>query len=311
MYALTGIAMGAERFEPLFMITHFSGTCEVKTPDSDSFVAAVQSKAYPYGTTVKTGAKSSANIEFSKNNTCRLLANSKMELTENSKNPKLKHLLLDFGKVEVSLDEELKETGNQIRIKTPTAICDAPGTRFTVAVQIEQDLKIAAFLVKNGVIKVWGDHFTVPELVKDGSVSIAASRDMSFIRLRNLKGKYKVQIRDEKGEPRLVDTEPGTTLKIHQRWSPDGKSLMVTTVLVSPDGELQESLTHTVDADALADIPKEFLPERPEVDDEDEKETETTTTTVPEKVTVVTTTTSTSTTTTTTTVPSVTPVGRF
>ncbi len=307
---MVGFTMAAEPFEPVFLLKQYNGKCQVKTPDSRSFVTAMQNRAYPYGTILKTGAETVVHLEFSKNNTCKVMANTTLELAEDSKNKKLKRLLLDVGKIEVTLDEELKETGNKIQVMTPTSICDAPGTRFTVAVQVEQDLKIAAFLVSKGIIKVWGEHFTVPELVKDGSVSIAASSDMSFIRLRNLKGKYKVEIRDENGEPRIVDTEPGATFKIHQRWSPDGKYLLVTTVLVSPDGELQESITHKVEADALTDVPEELLPEKPEVVVEEEETGETTTTTG-QGVTVVTTTTSTTTTTTTTTVPSVTPVGRF
>jgi hypothetical protein len=150
-------------------------------------------------------------------------------------------------------------------------------------------------------------------------MSIAASRDMSFIRLRNLAGGYRILIEEEEEAPREVETEAGSVLKIYQRWSPEGDKLMVTMVLVSPEGELKESISYTIAAEKL---PGYFLPPRPEKPEEEPEETTTTTvkeepeettTTTGEDEPIVTTTTSTTTTTTTTTTiaPPVTPVGRM
>ena len=213
----SAVSMAAP-FEELFRIEKITGTCTVQTPGSSAFVEAVDGNAYPYGTKVRTGRKSSAQITFSEGNTCRVLANAVLAINKDTKNEKLKSVVLDTGKVEVKLEPEFHKTNNDsLDIITPTAICGAIGCTFSVDSRKEkvdkEELLVTVVMCDDGQILVSGQDFKAPMDTEDGLL-IATPTDKSFIRLKNIKGVYNVEVHDAEGNPNLLELKVGSVVKI-------------------------------------------------------------------------------------------------
>lgn len=124
-----------------FKAVALEGTAQIKVGDAAAQPIELD-KQYPFGATVMTGRNSWVNLEFNQGNTFRLLARSSLEITEDVKNPKLKKLSLETGKVEIKLDDFPKD--HKLQVETPTAVCGAVGTRFVVEFENDENETIAA-----------------------------------------------------------------------------------------------------------------------------------------------------------------------
>ncbi|MBT3191624.1 MAG: hypothetical protein HN341_03630 [Verrucomicrobia bacterium] len=255
-------------FEPLFRVIKVTGECTVKLPDGDAFVPAEESKAYPYGTAVRTGMRSSLVIIFSEGNLCRVLANANLTMSEGISNKKLKIIRLNEGEVEVELLEDFHTDGNALNVETATAICGAIGCKFRVASKTEADLRIIIVRVIEGLIRIHGENFAATELAKDDWLSLLSPPDRSFLRLKTMKGEFDITIKDEDGNDRNVPTEEGTVLKIWQREVPGTDQRVVVAELTGPDGRLIETVTVTYDPDESPSFPGQG-PDDPDWDGDD------------------------------------------
>jgi hypothetical protein len=103
-------------------------TARIRTSPKGKYVAVEAGKVYKFPVTLKSN-KSQIFIQFSANNTARLLPNTVIQLTSAKvKHPKLKLLT---GKIALELDNFPKD--HKIEVSTPTAVCGAVGTRFEVS----------------------------------------------------------------------------------------------------------------------------------------------------------------------------------
>ncbi len=294
--AFSAIAASAVTLDPVFRLTQIQGACQVRRPDDSAFSPAEDGRAYPYGTRIRTGADSTAVIVMAEENTCRILANANLVLTE-AETRTHKRLLLDAGEVEIRLTEGFHTNGNKLDVETATSIATPEGTHFRVAVQFQEDLLVVIIRCLDGSLRVYGRvfGFLIETLARDQWVSLISPSDHSFLRLKNLKGTYRVRIPEGDGLERVIETTEGVTLKIWQQEIPDSDMIAVSVAITDKDGRLLETVVATIPRGPRLDYP-----------DDDENG-------VPPKhkkqadfSDVVTTTT----TTTTTTIPSPTPVGR-
>lgn len=246
--ALVGLAMNSyAEFEPLFKITKITGECQVRKPGDGAFSPAEDNKAYPYGTRIKTGMRSTAVVVFSEDNTCRILANAELTIAEGTIDKSLKRILLDEGEVEVELDEEFDKSGDKLNVETATAICGAIGCHFRVASQMEDELRVIIVRCVDGSIRVTGQFFNIAEMGKDDWVSLISPDDQSFLRLKNMKGEFSVLLREGESGERTVETEEGMVLKIWQQDLPGTDKIAVSVSIVDKDGRLIETIVATID----------------------------------------------------------------
>ncbi len=105
--------------------------------DGKEYKPLREGTAYPYGTLIKTGRGTTVDIAFSPENVCRLMPRTRLAIVMDIKNPKLKRLKLEKGKVAIKLDNWPK--GHQLRVETPTAVCGALGTRFSISFEDDTD----------------------------------------------------------------------------------------------------------------------------------------------------------------------------
>ncbi len=244
---LAATAVAQRQLDPVFQITSVNGDCKISIPGQQAFMAAEEFKAYPYGSRVRTGMKSSLVITISEGNIVRVLANADVVMDENTTDTKIKNVRLNEGEVEIELNRTFYEGGNALNVETATAICGAVGTHFRVASRLEQDLRIVIFRVLRGLIRVYGENFEVAEMKADTWLSLLSPADRSFLRLKSEKGEFDVRVKNEDGTDRTLETKQGAVIQIWQREVPDTGERIITIVLTSPEGEMLESITVTLD----------------------------------------------------------------
>ncbi len=232
-------------FEPLFQVTGITGSCSLQRPSEKAFSPAKMQKAYPFGTKITTGPKSSLTIQFSKGNTCRILANSILSVDQNSADSKIKIIRLTDGEVALDLKEDYHKDGNDLNVETATAVFNAIGCKFRVASKSEQGLRVVIARVQEGKIAVHGDNFLVKELGKDDWLSLLSPADRAFLRIKTLKGEFPVTIKDKNMQDKEVQTETGTVLKIWQQVVPETQQRVVTVIITDPKGTLVNTYTVT------------------------------------------------------------------
>ncbi len=261
LFVVTAIGANAfASFEPLFQVIKVTGECSLKIPKGNDFVPAEESKAYPYGTKVRTGMRSSLVIVFSEGNVCRVLANADLTMSESTTNKKLKIIRLNEGEVEVELLEDFHSDGNALNVETATAICGAIGCKFRVASKTEEQLRIIIIRCIEGMIRVNGENFSAAELDEGDWLSLLTPPDLSFLRLKTMQGEFEITIKDENLGDRNLPTEEGTVLKIWQRRIPGTGQRVVVAELTGPDGKLIATVTATFKADSTTTLPVQDKP---------------------------------------------------
>lgn len=117
-----------------FTALEVRGRCQVI---QDGSTAPLEiGKIYPFGTTLETERRSMAKLQFSNDNVFQLLARTRLTITEDANNPKLKILQLQKGQVDLTLDQFPDD--HELQVETPTAVCGAVGTRFVVSFEQEE-----------------------------------------------------------------------------------------------------------------------------------------------------------------------------
>ena len=249
-------------FEPLFRVIKVTGECSLKRPKEGDFAAAVEAKAYPYGTKIRTGMRSSLVVVFSEGNVCRVLANADLTMSQGTSNKKLKIIRLNEGTVEVDLKEDFHSDGNALNVETATAICGAIGCKFSVKSMTEDALRLILISCFEGKIRVNGDNFSAAELDEGDWLSLLTPPDLSFLRLKTERGEFEITIKDENHEDKNVPTEKGTVLKIWQREVPGTGQIVIVAEVTGPDGKLISTDTVTLDARTKPTQPPQGRQER-------------------------------------------------
>ena len=226
---------------PEFTISGVSGQCKIKTPNSADFVAAEQGKTYVYGSVLKTGADSSAVVQFSEGNECQVMAGAAVLVGEDARDASIKRLGLEEGTIRVSLQETFHKN-NGLQVDTGVALVESIGSKFSAGVRTDADIKMLVLIVDAGMLKVQGKHspvkgFDVKILKAGDALSIATSLAKRWIRLKNVRGIFEVMLRGEDGGWREVDIEKEEVIKIVITESDDKDKYILTIMIVAADGK--------------------------------------------------------------------------
>jgi hypothetical protein len=153
----------------------------------DSYASAASGKTYPLGWWARTGSDR-LNIEFNEQNVFRLLPKSEVQITgEGAANTKFRRILnLKSGGVDLDLPT-IKTTGSKVEVQTPTAICGAVGTVFTV------NADTGNFNVREGRISAQskGDDSFAAQSV-NGSFTLNPGKENGFSNASNVSGSFSV-----------------------------------------------------------------------------------------------------------------------
>ena len=241
---LQSAAVTAAPFDPEFKIERIAGECSVKAPGAADFVAAEAGKAYPYGTEIKTGAKSSAVLVLSQGNECQVLAGAQLVVTEKAADKKFKRIRLVEGRVDVALEKDFQKS-NGFDVETPTAICGAVGSKLTVASKPSDGKLVDVFSCTEGLMNVAdGQYFSAPDMDTGDQLSVTCPNDRSYLRLRNSAGEYELVLTGPDGAPRRVKTKQDTVVIIHVKKSATGDKFQIAVVVEREKGKTDESWSY-------------------------------------------------------------------
>ncbi len=248
---LFGGTLSAAPFEPLFQLQGLDGKVMVQAPGSGNMVKAEENRAYPYGTRVQTDKRGSVVILLSEGNTVTLAASTTVKLDENATDKTRKILVVDSGSVDIKLDTEFHQS-NGFDVITPVAVCKAIGCEFNVATRSEPEIDVTSFAMTEGTVAASGPDFKVPAMDADDELTVTTAKDGSFSRLEIEKGEVDIEIRNTDGTPKVKTMSEGGLLKMWRRTSEAGGKRIVTILVTTPDGTLEEAITYTEDIVAVA-----------------------------------------------------------
>lgn len=130
-----GVAVAATEssFENFTVREVRGDACEILPAGSTAWAAARDGERHKAGSRGRTGARSSFVAAFDENNQFRLLPDTEVKVQTSTRDPKFRKVIslnMDRGSVEVDLKAFPKN--HQLKVQTPTAVCGAVGTEFTV-----------------------------------------------------------------------------------------------------------------------------------------------------------------------------------
>lgn len=239
-------SLHAAPFELLWKAGSGAGESSVKVPDSTGADKVESGRAYPYGSTITTPAGASLPIELGPGNEVTLGGNGNLRTAVDPKDSKKKLLTLDSGKLDVVLlpeyaaENTLDVAGTCLR----TSFTKGGKASFETAEEVE--LKVFVVTCGDANLAVVGPQFTIATLDKDDVLSAACSPDMTYLRLKNVKGAFEANIRNEAGESEPIAMEPGAVIKIHQKRSEIENTVMVTILICGADDSVKRAITYNV-----------------------------------------------------------------
>ena len=236
--------LAAAPFDPLFRVMNPSGQCEVIRPGSASAEPAARNHAYPYGTTVYTGPRSSAIIMLSRSDAVQMGPETIVTMASDPDNPQRKILRLKRGRIVGSLD-----AGNEpdaLTIETPVARAQALQGRSSFQLRDTGDAFTLDARSETGSMTMSGPQFRLPEIKNGFSVRITTTRDNSMTRILNTLGAYVVLIENGTPDPLIIDSNTRAAIRIWREHAPVGGRLIVSVLATGADGKGQECFAFAV-----------------------------------------------------------------
>ena len=239
-------SLQAQSFDIMFRVSSLKGTCQVKTPGRANFEAALNGKAYPFGTIIRTGEDGSGYIVLSQDDTLRMSSLCEVAVSGSEDSPvgPKRVVRLEAGRLEIAVREGLAEKA--LIVETGVASCDGFAGHSSLELQKNQksakdklDLRLLA-RTDNGVLHVYGPQFNIPKLRSGAALRIESSTDRSITRLINEAGDYKVEIDNGTDTPDTLDSTARSTVRISREQAAVGGKLAVFVLETVPDGKGRE-----------------------------------------------------------------------
>ncbi|MDA0323901.1 MAG: FecR domain-containing protein [Verrucomicrobia bacterium] len=218
--ALSTSLVSAKAFEPEFTITKIEGAVKVQSPGASRFSGAEAGASYKYGTVIQTKRRSTAVVQFSQGNTCRITARTTVAITASKANENLKVMKLNVGKLDLSMDEMV--AGHKLQIETAAAVCGITGTKLTIEASRERNVNAVILEVKEvgSSVNLGNEIFEFNDVQGGEELVITVTDDKKYYRARIIKGDIEVELLGEDGGDSL-NVVTGDLLKFFIRDYPD------------------------------------------------------------------------------------------
>jgi hypothetical protein len=254
LLCLAGAIAMAAPFDPAFRVLRFKGICEVAPPDSSGFSPVSPGKAYPYGSTVRTGDRASeAVVALCDNHECKVMASTTARFADENQDRETRTVHLLAGKVEVDLDQKNQKFTNRVFVQTAVGTAAGEKVRFTVATSRNNEIHESVFECNAGMLGVSGSQFNAPVVKEGASLKVTGPTDLSWLRVQTLKGDIPYDLRNNSGEQVTYPTKAGATVKINQRVLESTKVRHVVLWLLKSDGTTETNYTYRVQPQPVND----------------------------------------------------------
>lgn len=244
---LAGTMVNAVPFDPVFRVLRFKGECQVALPGSWAFTAVKPGKAYPFGSTLRTGSVASeATVALCDNNECKLLEGTTAQFTDENQDRENRTVHLLEGKVEVDLDQKNLKFTNRVYVKTAVGTAIGEKSRFTTAFSRQGEINEAIFDCDAGMIGLSGAQFQTTVMKEGSVVKVTGPNDLSWLRVQTVKGDIPYDLKNELGEPVTHPTKAGATVKINQRVTQANTVRHVVIWTLKPDGTTETNYNYKI-----------------------------------------------------------------
>lgn len=264
---------------PLFQLMNVDGSCEVKRPDADAFEPAVNRKAYPFGTAVRTSAEGRAMVLFAPPSSETPSASALLKAATDAvidRDPAAISngvLRLQTGRVEVFAEADTP--AHALTIETPyyrvsgftgrAEITSAPASA-------TPELHATRIAVAKGRVTVTGDQFAFTDLRAGSAFAIDTTADRGLTRITGETGETVITLENGTDEPLAFAARPRSIIKIWREFAPIGSRQIVAVFAVGPDGKRPECYAFAVGQPGMVSsesLAEETLVEAAEVTPDD------------------------------------------
>ena len=231
-------------FELLVRAMAMRGEAEVLNPDVGVPAPVVKNKAYPLGSTFRTGKGASLNVAFSASEQIELLENTEVVVLAGKQDPKTRSVRLVSGRIKTFLKDTLLD--GQFSVETANVSCKnmAGRARFSLAMEGENENFEAATI--RGSIRVEGLQYTIESLGAANIVNVLTTPNRALSRLTGVSGDYKIKLDNGTDDPVIFDMTPKAVVKIMRDVAPVGGRLIVSTLAMGPTGKARHHFTYAV-----------------------------------------------------------------
>ena len=225
------------QFANLVRVANIQGTCEVNNPDVGMFKPVKHNRAYPMGSTFRTGPGGTCFLVFSPEDSAEITPGTEVMISGVTTNSKTCHILnmkLINGTVKTALRDNLK--GSLFNINTPNAEVKGMTGRGEYTMSAEGENEVFQAATVTGSSSIEGPHYTIPALQAANTVNILTAPNRSFSRLTSVSGDFSIILPNGTEEPVNFGMSPKAVVKIWRRNAPVGGRTIISTLVVSPTG---------------------------------------------------------------------------
>jgi hypothetical protein len=237
-------------FDILARVQSPRGIAEVNNPDVGSFQPVLANKAYPLGSTFRTGPASSVVINFSNTDGVLLLENSEIIVSVDPKKEDARAVTLVRGQLRTYMKDNMPE--EMFSVATPNALCKSLAGRAEFSLGVKDGNEELSVATITGSLLLEGLQFTIPTLRAANTVNVLTATNRSLSRLISEKGDFKVVLSTGTEFPVSYDISPRAVIKIWRDAAPIGGRTIVSTLVVGPSGTAQHRFVYAVGRDVLA-----------------------------------------------------------
>jgi hypothetical protein len=224
----------AKLFGPLVRVMNIHGVCEVKNPDVGSYQPAANNKAYPLGSSFRTGAGGDAVLIFSAQESAQILESSEVVVASPEKNPDGRALRIVSGKVKTTLRDNLPE--GSFSVQTPNSNCKNVAGRGEFSLSCDTTTETLQIKIITGSARIEGGQYQIPALRAANTVEIQTANDRSLSRLTGISGDFAVILENGSETPVTFGMSPKAIVKVWREVAPVGGRAIISVLVVGPTG---------------------------------------------------------------------------
>lgn len=226
------------------------GIAEVNNPDVGSFQPVISSKAYPLGSTFRTGPGSTVVVNFSYIDGIQLMENTEVVVSADPKNADARTVKLLRGRLLTFMKDNMPE--DMFSVSTPNASCKSLAGRAEVMLSVKDGNEELSVATITGTLLVEGLQFSIPALRAANTVNVLTATNRSLSRLISEKGDFKVVLNNGTEYPVSYDMSPRAVIKIWRENAPVGGRTIVSTLVVGPSGTARHRFVYAIGRDVLS-----------------------------------------------------------
>jgi len=234
-------------FELLVRVTTVRGEAMVLNPDVGTATQVVKNKAYPLGSTFRTGRGGSVSVSFSGSlteNIVEMLENTEAVMLAPADNPKARAVRLVSGRIKTNMKDNLLE--GQFSVETPNAKCKNMAGKGEFSLTMEGENEIFQAATIRGSAYVEGPQYTIEKLEAANTVNVLTTPNRALSRLTSEKGDFKITLDNGTEDQVIADMSPKAIVKIMRSVAPVGGRLIVSTLVMGPTGKARDHFTYAV-----------------------------------------------------------------